>query len=162
GCQRPRRATGANSIRRGHSLVPGRGADPPGADIHLRSHRLCGPHAAEMKQAASSLFLAVFTPSAAHGAGADWSIYGGGPEGNRYSTLTQIDKTNVARLQPAWTFRMDAAGDPQTHPLAIDGIVYAYTPTLQVIALDGANGKLLWQFDSGVDGRGAQRGMTWW
>jgi len=30
------------------------------------------------------------------------------------------------------------------------------------IALDGASGKLLWKFDSGVPARGAQRGLTWW
>jgi quinoprotein glucose dehydrogenase len=119
-----------------------------------------------MTRTALSFVLVAFTASAAQGAGAgagaDWMVYGGGPEGNRYSTLTQIDKSNVARLVPAWTFRMDMAGDPQTHPLAIDGVIYAYTPSLKVIALDGTSGKLLWQFDSGSEGRGAQRGMTWW
>ena len=106
--------------------------------------------------------LIALTISAAHGAGVDWAVYGGGPEGNRYSTLTQIDRSNVARLQHVWTFNMESGGDPQTHPLAIDGTVYAYTPSLKVIALDGSSGKILWQFDSGVEGRGAQRGLTWW
>jgi quinoprotein glucose dehydrogenase len=68
----------------------------------------------------------------------------------------------VSGLKRAWTFTMEAGGDPQTHPLAIGGVVYAYTPALQVIALDGATGKRLWQFDSGVAARGAQRGLTWW
>ncbi|MES2473405.1 MAG: PQQ-binding-like beta-propeller repeat protein [Pseudomonadota bacterium] len=95
-------------------------------------------------------------------AGTDWAIYGGTTDGNRYSSLTQITKTNVAKLAPAWTHGMEAGGDPQTHPLAVGGVVYAYTPSLKVIALDGATGKPLWQFDSGVAGRGAQRGMTWW
>lgn len=116
-----------------------------------------------MRFAAPVLACAVsVAASAALGAGADWAVYGGGPEGDRYSTLTQIDKNNVVRLRPAWTFNMEAGGDPQTHPLAIDSVVYAYTPSLKVIALDGATGKLLWQFDSGMEGRGAQRGMTWW
>ena len=57
---------------------------------------------------------------------------------------------------------MEDGGDPQTHPLAVDGVVYAYTPSLQVIALDGATGKQIWKFDSGMPGRGAQRGLTWW
>jgi len=91
----------------------------------------------------------------------DWSIYGGTSQGNRYSTLTQINKTNVAGLTQAWRFDMTAAGDPQTHPLAIDGVIYAYTPDLKVIALDGASGKLVWTFDSGVEARGPQRGLTW-
>src|SRR6201995_4449147 len=91
----------------------------------------------------------------------DWAIYGGTSQGNRYSTLTQINKANVAGLTQAWRFDMAAAGDPQTHPLAIDGMIYAYTPDLKVIALDGASGKLVWTFDSGVEARGAQRGLTW-
>src|SRR3569833_4346326 len=91
----------------------------------------------------------------------DWSIYGGTSLGNRYSTLTQITKTNVGSLAQAWHFAMAAAGDPQTHPLAGDGVIYAYTPDLKVIALDGAPGKLIWTFDSGVEARGPQRGLTW-
>ena len=35
---------------------------------------------------------------------ADWPTYNGDPGGNRYTTLTQIDKTNVARLAPRWMF----------------------------------------------------------
>lgn len=92
----------------------------------------------------------------------DWAIYGGTSDGTRHSSLTQITKGNVSQLAPAWTHSMEAGGDPQTHPLAIGGVVYAYTPSLKVIALDGATGKQIWLFDSGVAGRGAQRGMTWW
>ena len=95
-------------------------------------------------------------------AGRDWAIYGGTPDGNRYSSLAQITKANVAGLKQAWRFDMADAGDPQTHPLAIAGTVYAYTPSLQVIALDGASGRLKWKFDSGVAARGAQRGLTWY
>ncbi len=32
----------------------------------------------------------------------DWSSYGGGPDGNRYSSLTQINRSNVSQLQVAW------------------------------------------------------------
>jgi quinoprotein glucose dehydrogenase len=110
-----------------------------------------------------ALLLALLTAATpALAAGADWAIYGGTPDGTRYSTLTQITRANVAQLAQAWSYAMPEPGDPQTHPLAIGGIVYAYTPSLKVIALDGATGKLVWQFDSGVPARGAQRGLTWW
>jgi quinoprotein glucose dehydrogenase len=95
-------------------------------------------------------------------AGTDWAIYGGTGDGTRFSTLTQITRANVGTLAQAWRFDMAEPGDPQTHPLAIAGAVYAYTPSLAVIALDGASGKLLWKFESGVPARGAQRGLTWW
>ena len=107
-----------------------------------------------------ALLLVLAAP--AFGAGADWAVYGGAPDGVRASSLTQIDKNNVKTLTEAWRFAMDEASDPQTHPLAIDGVVYAYTPSLHTIALDGATGRLLWQFDPGIKGQGAQRGLTWW
>ena len=101
-------------------------------------------------------FLAAASP--AFGQGADWGVYGG-EGGRRFSSLTQITKANVGRLAQAWRFDMAEAGDPQTHPLAIDGVVYAYTPSLDTIALDGATGKLKWRFHSGVKAGGPQRGL---
>ena len=81
----------------------------------------------------------------------DWPAYGGQKNGNRYTTLKQINRDNVAQLKPAWQFDMDNPGAPQTQPIVVDGVVYAFTPTLDVIALDGASGELLWSF-SGPDG----------
>ena len=82
--------------------------------------------------------------------------YGGGPFGTRYSSLHQIDRSNVAKLRVAWTW------DPQTQPVVVDGIVYGVTPKHHIIALDGATGKLLWRFDSGLAARGPNRGVAYW
>src|SRR5438876_5439489 len=35
----------------------------------------------------------------------EWPYYGHDAGGARFSPLTQIDRTNVARLKPAWTFQ---------------------------------------------------------
>ena len=92
---------------------------------------------------------------------ADWGLYGG-EGGRRFSGLSQITRANVSKMEQAWRFDMAEAGDPQTHPLAIGGVVYAYTPTLDTIALDGATGKLKWRFHSGVKAGGPQRGLAMW
>jgi len=113
-----------------------------------------------MREFSLTLALAVLaTPAFAQKA--DWALYGG-EGGRRFSALSQITRTNVAQLKQAWRFDMAEAGDPQTHPLAIGGVVYAYTPTLDTIALDGATGKLLWRFHSGVKAGGPQRGLAIW
>ena len=39
----------------------------------------------------------------------DWPAYGGDPEGTRYSSLTQINRSNVDRLRVAWQFEPGAA-----------------------------------------------------
>jgi quinoprotein glucose dehydrogenase len=110
----------------------------------------------------TTLVLTVLaSPGLAAPAGSDWPLYGG-EGGRRFSTLAQITRANVARLQQAWRFDMAEPGDPQTHPLAIGGVVYAYTPSLDAIALDGTSGRLLWRFHSSVKAGGPQRGLAWW
>ncbi len=93
----------------------------------------------------------------------DWPAYGGGPAGTRYSPLRQIDRSNVAKLQVAWTFdTADGAGDPQTQPIVVNGTLYGLTPRHKLIALDAGTGKLKWTFDSGLVGRGANRSVVYW
>jgi len=100
----------------------------------------------------------------------NWAYYGAHPSQDRYSDLTQINKSNVGKLQLAWRFDMDPTGDSQTNPLVIDGTLYGLTPGLQVIALNAATGELRWKFDAGVQGiesapgtrfTGPSRGLTY-
>ena len=93
--------------------------------------------------------------------GARWT-YGGGPEQRRYSSLTQINRTNVAQLQVAWTYDTREAGDLQTQPMVIDGILYGYSPLQKVFALDAATGAPVWTFDAKLQGRGPNRGLMYW
>jgi quinoprotein glucose dehydrogenase len=92
----------------------------------------------------------------------DWPVYGGGFEGNHYSTLKQINRSNVQQLEMAWTFDSGETGGLQTSPIIVEGVVYALTPTQKVIALDGSTGNLLWKFDSGMIGRQPDRGLAYW
>ncbi|HEX4029565.1 MAG TPA: c-type cytochrome [Terracidiphilus sp.] len=93
---------------------------------------------------------------------ANWTIAGGSPGNTHYSTLTQIDRSNVARLGVAWKFDTGQQGGLETTPIVVDGVLYAYTPQQQVIALDAATGALKWKFDSGMKGTQPDRGLTWW
>jgi quinoprotein glucose dehydrogenase len=90
-------------------------------------------------------------------------LYGGGLEGIRYSRLAQINRQNVQKLQIAWTFDCDEGpGDSQTQPVIVNGVLYGVTPKHKIIALEAATGKLLWRFDSGIAGRGPNRGVAYW
>lgn len=92
----------------------------------------------------------------------EWPAYGGGPEQIRYSALRQINRSNVRHLDVVWTFDTEEVGGLQTNPLVVDGILYVPTPTHRVIALDAATGELRWRFDSGLPGRGPNRGVMYW
>ena len=92
----------------------------------------------------------------------EWPAYGGGPLNNHYSSLAQINRGNVKRLQVAWSFDTAEEGGLQTSPLIVNGTLYGLTPTQKVFALDAATGKLLWKFDSGIKGTQVNRGLSYW
>jgi len=91
-----------------------------------------------------------------------WPAYGGGPEQIRYSRLTQINRSNVRQLHVAWTYDSEEAGGLQTNPIVVDGLLFATTPKHKVVALDAGTGSVRWTFDSGIEGRGPNRGVTYW
>lgn len=92
---------------------------------------------------------------------ADWPVYGGNADGNRYSSLRQIDRGNVSQLKQAWRFDMGEGG-LQTSPLMIGGVLYAATPKQWTIALDAATGRLIWEYVPESIAEQAVRGLTWW
>ena len=102
-------------------------------------------------------------------ASTDWPAYGGGPAQIRYSTLKQIDRANASRLRVAWTFDTGDAfpgSEFQCNPLVIGGVLYAVTPSANVVALDAANGTLKWRFNPDPAHKPLfkirLRGVTWW
>lgn len=115
-----------------------------------------------IKSVCASAFVAVLLSSPGFTADADWKVYGGDAAGAHYSNLSQINTANVGKLQQSWSFASDGLGNLQTQPLAIDGIVYAYTPSLDTIALDGSTGRLLWRFSPGIKAGPPDRGFSWW
>ncbi|HXE34628.1 MAG TPA: PQQ-binding-like beta-propeller repeat protein, partial [Verrucomicrobiae bacterium] len=92
----------------------------------------------------------------------DWPAYGGAPENTHYSSLTQINRSNVKGLTVAWSFDTGEQGGLQTSPIIVDGVLYGITPTQKVFALDAASGKLIWKFDSGIKGTQPDRGLAYW
>lgn len=93
---------------------------------------------------------------------ADWPVYGGQAANQHYSSLTEINRSNVNRLKVAWTYDTGEEGGLETSPLIVGRTLYAYTPSQKVIALDAVTGKLLWKFDSGVKAEQPARGVAYW
>ncbi len=101
----------------------------------------------------------------------DWPAYHGDPGGSHYSPLDQIDRRNVGHLQPAWVYRcadwrQRPASTIECNPLVLEGRIYLTTPSLRLVALQGATGEVVWSFDpqagSGTPAGGVNRGLAWW
>ncbi|WP_394848534.1 pyrroloquinoline quinone-dependent dehydrogenase [Pendulispora brunnea] len=90
----------------------------------------------------------------------EWPGYGRDPGGARHSPLAQIDRSNAARLQPAWTYRTGDLAQGifqpnkstfQATPIYLWNTLYVSTGFNRVLALDPESGKPRWTFDPGVD-----------
>ena len=91
----------------------------------------------------------------------EWKRSHGDASSSRFSSLDQINRDNVTKLQVAWTYRSnDGKSFLQANPMIIDGVVYAPTVGHKVVAIDGSSGEELWRFDARE--RPAMRGMAYW
>jgi alcohol dehydrogenase (cytochrome c) len=75
----------------------------------------------------------------------NWETYNGDLSGNRFTKLTQIDKSNVSRLAVRWMFTMPDVSSLETTPVVRGGIMYV-TSANECYALDAGNGRTLWHF----------------
>src|SRR5436309_12523380 len=76
------------------------------------------------------------------GKGTEWLTYGHSYSEQRYSTLKQIDTTNVSRLGLAWSFEVGQGGGPQeATPLFANGVLYGITNWSITFAVDARTGK---------------------
>jgi glucose dehydrogenase len=87
-------------------------------------------------------------------ASTDWSAADGDIAGSRYSSLTQIDTSNVGKLKVAWTKAVDtpemlgpngAFSGIESIPLEAGGTLFVPTP-VGVQAIDAVTGKAKWTF----------------
>ena len=88
--------------------------------------------------------------------GKDWITNGGNLTNQRYSTLKQIDTSNVKQLKGAWMTRLKGSGfggkySAEATPLVKDGIMYMVTGNDDVFALNAKTGEILWERWSGID-----------
>src|SRR4029453_10563893 len=79
----------------------------------------------------------------------NWTLHNLDLAGTRYSTMDQINRSNVKSLTPRWLFQhgvIDGVSN-QTTPIIVDGTMYVTDSRGSVYAVDAADGRLLWSYD---------------
>lgn len=72
--------------------------------------------------------------------------------GSRYSTMDEINKDNVRRLVPAWSFSTGVLRGHEGEPLVIDGTMYIHTPfPNNVYAIDLDTQQIKWTYEPNQD-----------
>ena len=89
-------------------------------------------------------------------AAGDWLNFGNSKGGNFYSSLTQLDRSNVGKLEIAWqkSFGPRPAfphNQMQTVPLRAGSSLFACDTYGDVYALEAETGKELWHYDARAD-----------
>jgi alcohol dehydrogenase (cytochrome c) len=77
--------------------------------------------------------------------GANWTSYNGDYTGRRYSSLEEINATNVARLRAAWVFHPGNSQRLEATPVVVRGVMYV-TSANDVFALDARTGRAVWHY----------------
>ncbi len=82
-----------------------------------------------------------------------WVMPTGDYANHRYSTLEQINATNVSKLHPIWSFSTGVLRGHEGGPLVIGNVMYVHTPfPNNVFALDlNDNGKVIWKYEPHQD-----------
>ena len=93
----------------------------------------------------------------------DWTLHNLDYGGTRFSTMDQINRSNVKTLYPRWLFQhgvIDGVSN-QTTPVIVNGVMYVTDSRGSVYAVDAADGHLLWNFDvTRLIGGGAREGYV--
>ena len=76
----------------------------------------------------------------------NWLMTRGNYQGWSYSSLDQINSSNVRGLTPVWTFSTGVDSGHESPPIVNNGVMFVSTPYAQVIALDAATGDELWRY----------------
>ncbi len=114
------------------------------------------------------------TPQArATGTGTDWPIYRHDAAGTGYSSLRQVNTTNVANLTRVWTVSLQGdlapaatgrggagGANSEATPIVVGGVMYVPAAN-RVVALEPDTGKEIWRH-AVVGGAPSRRGVAYW
>jgi quinoprotein glucose dehydrogenase len=105
--------------------------------------------------------LLAFQPAAKQLPYSKWSDYSGSADSMQYSSLKQIDKSNVKQLELAWSYPAPGpTGRFAFNPLIVDGVMYLNGEGQSIVALEAATGKRIWSHPT--EGQPTNRGFNYW
>jgi quinoprotein glucose dehydrogenase len=89
-----------------------------------------------------------------------WSRYEGEPGATHYSSLKQIDRSNVRTLGVAWSYPIADGSAAGNSPIVVDTVMYVVGKSGSIVALNAATGRELWAYPFEAETR--DRGLMYW
>jgi len=98
-----------------------------------------------------------------------WTRSQGDEGSRRYSSLTEINRSNVNMLRQAWIYHSgDGMRNIEATPIIVNGILYGPTAGRAIVALNAATGEEIWRYkmeepaNPGMEDEPARRGLVYW
>jgi glucose dehydrogenase len=89
----------------------------------------------------------------------NWMYFGQDQGASKFSSLAQINTSNVQNLERAWTFHTgNRAGFFESTPIVVDNVLY-FASQNAFFALDAVTGTQIWRYDAPNVTR---RGVSYW
>ncbi|QEE30283.1 PQQ-binding-like beta-propeller repeat protein [Terriglobus albidus] len=96
-------------------------------------------------------------------ASSSWLAYGGSNADAQYSSLKQVNRSNVGQLQQVWFYPSGNNGFRYgSNPLVVDGVMFVYGKDNDIAALDATNGSEIWCHHTYNPRLISHRGMAYW
>jgi len=73
----------------------------------------------------------------------NWLSYNGDYSGRRYTSLSEINKNNLAQLRAAWVFHAHNSSRLEVTPVVANGMMFV-TASNDAFALDARSGRVVW------------------
>jgi quinohemoprotein ethanol dehydrogenase len=80
----------------------------------------------------------------------DWPVPGGQENGQRFSSLNQINEQTISKLGLVWSRELGTTRALEATPIVESGIIYATSSWSVVFAFDAQTGRLKWTYDPKV------------
>ena len=80
----------------------------------------------------------------------NWSLHGGSPTDQRFSSLTQINERTISTLGLVWSKELGTTRGLEATPIVEDGVIYTTGSWSVVFAFDAKTGQLKWTYDPRV------------
>jgi quinoprotein glucose dehydrogenase len=98
-----------------------------------------------------------------------WTRSQGDQGSRRYSSLRQINRSNIQSLRQAWVYHSgDGNRNIESTPIIVNGVMFAPTAGRAMVAVDAATGREIWRFQMeqpahpAMEDEPARRGLVYW
>jgi quinohemoprotein ethanol dehydrogenase len=98
----------------------------------------------------------------ADSAGTNWLAFGRDMSEQRFSPLTQVSDSNVAKLKVDWFMDLPEKGGLVSTPLVANGVLYFIGGRNVVRAVDATSGRPIWSYDPRVTEQAGDRMRVGW